>query len=245
MKGTFFVLGWIAERCPEVVREIHAAGHEVGCHGYWHRLIYQQSPEEFRRDLRQARDVLEEAVGEPVTTYRAPSFSITRRSLWALDVLAEEGFRIDSSIFPTRHDRYGIPGAEPGIHQMTTASGPLWEFPPTVARLGPLKLPVSGGGYFRLYPLRLSLRLLEKVNRRYGRPFVFYVHPWEIDPEQPRIAAAGRISRARHRVNLASTEKKLETLLGRFRFGPVGEVIRSHCPAPETPPRPIRTGSGG
>jgi len=236
--ATFFVLGWVARKCPELVCEIHARGHEIGCHGYWHRLIYEQSPEEFRNDLRQARDLLADTVGEPVTAYRAPSFSITKRSLWALDVLAEEGFCVDSSVFPTRHDRYGIPGADPRIHQRMTPSGPIWELPPAVARLGPLRLPASGGGYFRLYPIGLSLRLLSKINRKYWRPFVFYVHPWEIDPDQPRIAVPSRFSRARHYLNLATTEKKLDRLLGSFRFGPVREVVRRLCPSAGVGPAP-------
>ncbi len=234
VKATFFVLGWVGWKSPRLVREIRDAGHEVGCHSFWHRLIYEQSPDEFRQDVQQARDVLQDALGQPVTTYRAPSFSITRRSLWAFDILAEEGFTIDSSVFPTRHDRYGIPDAEPGIHQVATPSGTLREFPPAVAWWGPLKLPVSGGGYFRLYPVGLSLRLLAKINRRYGRPFVFYVHPWEIDPEQPRIAVRKRLSRARHYLNLASTENKLESLLKRFRFAPVEEVVRQDSPAAST-----------
>jgi len=245
IRATFFVLGWVAAKCPELVREIDEAGHEIGCHSYWHRLIYEQSPETFREDVQQARNVLQDIVGKAVTAYRAPSFSVTRRSLWALEVLVEEGFELDSSVFPTRHDRYGIPDAEPGIHRIETPAGPIWEMPPTVARWGPLKLPVSGGGYFRLYPIRLSLGLLSKVNRKYKRPFVFYVHPWEVDPDQPRIAVQSRLSRARHYVNLASTEKKLTTLIERFRFGPIGEVVRRHRSAVGTgvPSGPMRMGT--
>lgn len=243
--ATFFVLGWVAQKCPELVREIHGCGHEIGCHGFWHRLIYEQSPEEFRSDLRQARDLLADTVGEPITAFRAPSFSITKRSLWALDILAEEGFQADSSVFPTRHDRYGIPQADPRIHQIATRSGPIWELPPAVARLGPVKLPASGGGYFRLYPVGLTLRLLSKINGKYGRPFVFYVHPWEVDPDQPQIATPSRLSRARHYLNLATTEKKLERLLGSFRFGPVREVVRQVCPTAgtEAAPGPVQIGT--
>ena len=225
VRATFFVLGWIARRLPRLVEEIRAAGHEIGSHGYAHQLIYRMSPDEFRADLVRARAALEDASGGPVRSFRAPSFSITRKSLWALEILAEEGIRYDSSIFPVYHDRYGIPGANPAIHCISTPSGPLWEFPPSVARIGPVNLPVSGGGYFRLYPLGLSLRLLRRVNRRHRRPFVFYVHPWEIDPQQPRVPFGSRLTRFRHYLNLASTEKKLDGLLGAFRFAPLGEVV--------------------
>jgi len=243
--ATFFVLGWVARKCPDLVREIHDCGHEIGCHGYWHRLVYEQSPEEFRAELRQSRDVLADLVGHPIAAYRAPSFSITERSLWAIDILTEEGFQIDSSVFPIRHDRYGMPQADPAVHQIRTPSGPIWELPPAVTRLGPLRLPVGGGGYFRLYPVGLTLRLLSKINRKYRRPFAFYVHPWEVDPDQPRIATRCRLARARHYVNLATTEKKLDRLLGSFRFGPVREVVRRACPAAavEAAPGPMRIGT--
>ena len=229
VRGTFFLLGWVAQRCGVLVREIHAAGHELASHGFWHRLVYQQTPEEFRQDLRDSRAALEDAAGVEVTAYRAPSFSITKQSLWALEVLAEEGFQVDSSIFPVRHDRYGIPGAADALHQLHTAAGPLWEFPPSVVRLGGVNWPVSGGGYFRLYPLALSAAALERINRR-RRAFMFYIHPWEVDPQQPWLSAGSRLSRFRHRVNLASTERKLERLLTRFRFGTLGEAIAaSQC----------------
>jgi polysaccharide deacetylase family protein (PEP-CTERM system associated) len=225
VRGTFFVLGWIAERHGQLVREIHQAGHEIGSHGHWHRLIYESSPEEFRDDLRRSRQAIQRAVESPVVLHRAASFSITRRSLWALQILAEEGFQIDSSVFPIYHDRYGIPDAEPAIHQIATPAGSVWEFPPSVAELGLIRVPVSGGGYFRLYPYWLTRALLSRVNRRQNRPFVFYVHPWEIDPGQPRLAAGSRLCRMRHYANLATTERKLEKLLRRFRFGTVSEVV--------------------
>src|SRR5262249_8121285 len=150
--ATFFVLGWVAERHPRLVRSIRAAGHEVGCHSYWHRLIYDLTPEQFRRDLREGLDVLEDILGEPVTCFRAPSFSITRRSLWALATLIEEGVRIDSSIYPTHHDRYGIPGTPLAPHRIEREAGGLWEFPPPVLRRLGYPLPLGGGGYFRLFP---------------------------------------------------------------------------------------------
>ena len=186
-QGTFFVLGWVAERFPELVRDIHRAGHEIGSHSYWHRLIYQLTPDEFRADLVHSRDVLEQITGEPVTAYRAPSFSITKDSLWALEILVEEGFDSDSSIYPIYHDRYGIPDAQPALHRLATKAGELWEFPASVLRVGRMNLPISGGGYFRLYPLPFTIRALRKVNRQLQRPFVFYAHPWEIDPTQPRL----------------------------------------------------------
>lgn len=223
--ATFFVLGWIAEHHPQLVREIHACGHEIGSHGYWHRLIYQQSAAEFRSDLCRSRDVLQDAIGRRVTAHRAASFSITRQSLWALEILVEEGFQVDSSVFPVRHDRYGIPGAEPGPHRLTTPAGPIWEFPPSVARFAGLNLPVGGGGYFRLFPLPWTIHCLRRINRAKRRPLMFYVHPWELDPGQPRIRACSRLSRFRHYVNLSKNQRKLDGLLRRFRFGRLCDVI--------------------
>ena len=227
VKATFFVLGWTARAYPDLVREIDAAGHELGSHSYWHRLVYEQDPEEFRADLIDSRSAIEDAVGRRVVMYRAPSFSIRGDSLWALDILAEEGFEIDSSIFPIHHDRYGLPDAEPKIHRIQLEGGALWEFPPPVARVGRWNVPVTGGGYFRLYPLSLTCRALGYMNVRQRRPFVFYCHPWEIDPEQPRIHGVGRRSRFRHYVNLRSTYRKFEQLLCHFRFGTLTDVIRT------------------
>jgi polysaccharide deacetylase family protein (PEP-CTERM system associated) len=229
VRATFFVLGWVADRFPNLVREIHRAGHEVGSHSYWHRLIYQLKPEEFRTDLLRSKAVLEDVIGEPVTCFRAPSFSITRKSLWALEILAAEGIRCDSSVYPIYHDRYGIPGAQRCLHHMATPAGSLWEFPPTVVRVGRVNLPVSGGGYFRLYPFSFTARCLNRVNRQ-SEPFMFYIHPWEIDPEQPRLRLGSRVARARHYVNLASTEKKLARLLDRFAFGRLCDAVHAHAP---------------
>lgn len=228
VKATFFILGWVADRFPELVHEIHEAGHEIGSHSYWHRLVYEVSPEEFRDDLRRSRDVLEDLTGQAITVFRAPSFSVTRRSLWALEILAEEGFRIDSSIYPIIHDRYGIPDAEQHIHAVDTAAGRLWEFPGSVARFGRFNLPVSGGGYFRLYPLRWTHFCLQRINQSESRPFMFYIHPWEHDHDQPRLNAGSRVSRFRHYVNLSSMESKLDWLLRRFRFGRLSEVVGQH-----------------
>jgi len=225
IQATFFVLGWVAEQFPALVRQIHAAGHEIGSHSHWHRLVYQLTPEEFRSDLLRSRAVLEDAAGTEVLCYRAPSFSITARSLWALQILAEEGFRVDSSIYPVYHDRYGIPGARHEPHLVETAAGSIWEFPASVLPLGRLALPVAGGGYFRLYPLHLSRYCLGRINRKQNRPFVFYTHPWELDPQQPRLLFGSRLSRWRHYVNLRTTPAKLRRLLSAFRFGPLREVI--------------------
>ena len=198
---------------------------KLGPHGYWHRLIYSQTPEEFRQDVARARRLLNEITGEPVRAFRAPSFSITHESLWAPRILAEEGYEIDSSIFPVLHDRYGMPGALKEIHRIETESGMLWEIPPTVHRVGGWDMPVGGGGYFRLYPLWWTRRCLHQINKVASRPFVFYVHPWEIDPAQPRVSGVSMASRFRHRVNLKKTASRLEQLLSEFCFAPLGEVL--------------------
>jgi polysaccharide deacetylase family protein (PEP-CTERM system associated) len=223
VRGTFFVLGWVAERFPDLVRAIHAAGHEIGCHGFWHRVVYQQAPEEFRHDLQRARDVLQEVIGLPVTAFRAPCFSITRRSLWALDILIEEGFTCDSSVFPTVHDRYGLPDAPLEPHRIRRPAGCLWEFPlPVYRRLGH-PWPIGGGGYLRLYPYPLTRYGLRSINAQ-GRPFAVYVHPWELDPGQPQLASSP-LQAFRHYVNLRRTKSRLEKLLQDFRFGTMQEVL--------------------
>jgi polysaccharide deacetylase family protein (PEP-CTERM system associated) len=228
VRGTFFMLGWVADRFPSLVREIADAGHELASHSYWHRLVYELTPDEFRADLRRSKQAIEDACGIAITMFRAPSFSITVKSLWALEIMAEEGIHVDSSIFPTRHDRYGIPGAKLGIHVRRTPSGSLVEFPPTVASLGRMRLPVAGGGYFRLYPLPLTRLAMQRVQRS-GRPVMFYVHPWEIDPQQPRLSAGSYLSRLRHYVNLHSTWDKLDRLLGDFAFGTVSQVLAENA----------------
>ena len=224
--GTFFVLGWIASREPQLVRDIHRAGHEIASHGYWHQLVYRQTPQQFREDICRSRDLLQDIIGEPVVAYRAPSFSITKQSLWAFDILIQEGFTQDYSIFPIHHDRYGIADAEPTIHRISSSAGVSWEFPASTRRFAGFNMPLSGGGYFRLYPTWWTIRCLKAMNRKAGRPFVFYVHPWELDPGQPRLNAGSRASRVRHYLNLRATEKKLEVLLGSFRFGRSSDVIR-------------------
>jgi polysaccharide deacetylase family protein (PEP-CTERM system associated) len=226
VRGTFYILGWVAERFPGLVRAIDGAGHEIGSHSFWHRLIYDLTRDQFRDDVRRSKSVLEDLVGKPVTVFRAPSFSITRRSLWSLEILVEEGFQTDSSIFPIYHDRYGIPNARPDIHRIETKAGSLWEFPPSVVDVGPLNVPVSGGGYFRVYPIKWTIDWLRQVNVLRSRPFVFYVHPWEIDPGQPRLRAGSMLSRLRHHANVSSTKDKLRRLLNEFQFGTVTDVVR-------------------
>jgi polysaccharide deacetylase family protein (PEP-CTERM system associated) len=224
VRATFFTLGWIAKHHPRLVREIAAAGHEVACHGYEHRLIYHQTEDEFRRDLRRAHKLLEDLLGASVTGYRAPSYSITSASLWALDVLVEEGFRYDSSIFPVHHDRYGLPRAERFPHAIRRAGGEIIEFPPSTIKLGGINFPMAGGGYFRLLPYALFRRGWRWINEREQQPAIFFIHPWEIDPEQP-IVSGTRLNIWRHRLNLHRTLPRLERLLSDFRFAPVREAL--------------------
>lgn len=225
--GTFFVLGWIAERHPDLIRRIAAAGHEIACHGFSHQLVYEQTPEEFREETARSKSTLEDLGGSAVIGYRAASFSITRRSLWALDVLIDLGFEYDSSIFPIRHDRYGIPGADPRPSRLTAPSGrTLAEFPLSAASYLGVRVPVSGGGYFRLLPYLVTRSGLRQINGTGGRPFAFYLHPWEIDPHQPRVRV-GWLSRFRHYTNLDRCESRLRRLLAEFRFASMREVL--HC----------------
>jgi polysaccharide deacetylase family protein (PEP-CTERM system associated) len=224
VRATFFVLGWVAERHPALVRAIRAAGHEIASHGYGHELVYSQTPEAFRGDVGRARRLLEDLSGSRVTGYRAPSYSITRQSLWALDVLHEEGYEYDASIFPIRHDRYGIPDAPRHPHRRTAGSGTLAEIPPSTVRLAGTNLPVAGGGYFRLLPYRWTRWGIARVNRVERKPVVFYLHPWEIDPDQPRLRASW-LSRLRHYRNLDQTEPRLRRLLREFRFDTIQRAI--------------------
>jgi len=225
VKATFFVLGWVAERLPALVADIAARGHEVACHGYSHQLVYNQTPQLFRDETVRARDLLEDIVQRPVRGYRAASYSITERSRWALDILAEAGFVYDSSIFPVHHDRYGIPGTPQHPYILDTPAGhKLVEFPLSTVSLFGARLPIAGGGYFRLYPYFFSRSGLGRINRG-GRPFIFYLHPWEIDPQQPRVNA-GWVSRFRHYNNLHKCEARLQRLLADFSFGTADDVLR-------------------
>lgn len=237
VRATFFLLGWIARRCPDLVRRINAEGHEVAAHGFDHRLIYRQTEEEFRDDVRRTRELLRELSGQEVCGYRAPSWSITARTPWALQILVEEGFTYDSSVFPIRHDLHGTPGAPREIHRMETEAGPIREFPPAVVRVLGRNIPTGGGGYFRLYPYVLTRSMLRSINAQ-GRPFTFYVHPWEIDPDQPRFAGAPLKSRFRHYVNLKRTAAKLERLFDDFAFAPMIEVLDTVLPCFTSAPAP-------
>lgn len=225
-RGTFFVLGWVARRHPALVREIARQGHEIASHGMNHQLIYNQSPAEFREETRSAKALLEDICQRPVIGYRAATYSITQRSLWALDILAEEGFLYDSSIFPMHHDRYGIPDANPVPHLMETEKGRrLVEFPISVLRYKGVTLPVAGGGYFRIFPYALTRWGLKKLIAQ-GQEFVFYIHPWEVDPAQPRITGARLLSRFRHYYNLSRCRSRLQSLLGDFTFAPMRTVLQ-------------------
>lgn len=223
--ATFFVLGWVAERFPGLVRRISDDGHEIASHSFDHGLVYDKSAEAFREDLRRAAAAIHDACGVSVRGYRAPSYSITERSMWALDVLAEEGYEYDSSIYPIHHDRYGVPTWTRHIHTMERASRTMWELPGSTVRHFGVNLPVGGGGYFRLLPYGWTRRGIRRLNDVEGQPAVFYLHPWELDPGQPRLNV-GLATRIRHYHNLAATEDRLRELLRDFRFGPVRDVLR-------------------
>jgi polysaccharide deacetylase family protein (PEP-CTERM system associated) len=236
-KATFFLLGWVVERHPALARDIVARGHEVACHGYSHRLVYQQSPAAFAEETRRSLDLIEQASQVKVRGYRAASFSITESSRWALDVLVELGFEYDSSMYPIKHDLYGIAVAARGPHRVQAPNGgSLIEFPMTTSRVAGMSVPVSGGGYFRLYPYTLTRALLSRVNGA-GEPFVFYLHPWEIDPDQPRIRAGWK-SRFRHYTNLRSCEAKLTRLLTEFEFAPMRDVLAAFSITGRAPASP-------
>lgn len=225
VRATFFVLGWVAERRPGLVRRIADGGHEVACHGWSHRLIYHQDPATFESETSRAKAVLEDHSGQTVRGYRAASYSITSESLWALDILAKLGFTYDSSIFPVHHDLYGIPGSRRWPHLLATPGGDeIVEFPISTASLAGLRLPVAGGGYFRIYPYLVTRWGLRSINRE-GHPFVFYLHPWEIDPGQPRLPGVGLKSRFRHYTNLRRCEPRLRQLLSEFSLGTCSEVL--------------------
>jgi polysaccharide deacetylase family protein (PEP-CTERM system associated) len=237
--ATFFVLAWVAERAPALVARIAAAGHELASHGYAHRLVYDQTRAAFRDDVRRAKTIIEDAGGQAVHGYRAPSFTVTRRSMWALEVLAEEGYTYDSSIFPIHHDRYGIPDADRHAFIVATPAGRLVEVPASTVRVAGANLPIGGGGYFRLLPYWWTSWGIARVNRAEGRPTVFYLHPWEIDPAQPRLPAPLG-ARVRHYRNLHLTESRLRRLMQRFAFGTMAELIASVPLSPPRTPLPVQ-----
>jgi polysaccharide deacetylase family protein (PEP-CTERM system associated) len=224
LRATFFVLGWVAERHRSLVRRIASLGHEIASHGYAHRLVYDQTPVAFRDDVRRSKALLEDATGRVVAGYRAPSYSITPRSLWALDILIEEGYSYDSSIFPIRHDRYGIPPSARHPYVIRRPGGALIEAPGSTTQMGPLNLPIGGGGYFRILPYAWTRWGIDRVNAVEQRAAIFYLHPWEIDPEQPRLHA-GLLGSFRHYRNLDQTASRLRRLLAEFRFAPLATVL--------------------
>ena len=227
--ATFFVLGWVAERFPRLVRDIAAQGHEIASHGYEHRLVYDMTPAAFRADVRRAKELLESASGGPVYGYRAPSYSVTSRSLWALDVLIEEGYAYDSSIFPIHHDRYGIP-VSPRHPYVLHRSKPIVEAPGSTVKWGPFNLPVGGGGYFRILPYEWTQWGIRRLNEVEKLPAIFYLHPWEIDPDQPRLNTS-RLSRFRHYRNLDKTEARLRALVREFRFSTMLTLLKEQLVA--------------
>jgi polysaccharide deacetylase family protein (PEP-CTERM system associated) len=222
-KATFFVLGYLAEQHPELVREIQAAGHEIGTHGFSHTLIYKQTPEVFRQEITRAVRHLEDLTGAAVLGHRAPYFSITKDSLWALDTIAELGVRYDSSIFPVVNYRYGIADAPRWPYRIAAGERTLEEFPITTWDVLGKNLPVAGGAYFRIYPYQLTKRAFRSINGA-GKPVVFYLHPWELDPGHPRIPLPRRIALT-HYFNLGATERRLRRLLRDFHFAPMGQVL--------------------
>jgi polysaccharide deacetylase family protein (PEP-CTERM system associated) len=244
VRATFFVLGWVARRFPELVKKIARQGHEIASHGYSHRRVTTQSRAEFRDDIRQSKALLEDLAARNVLGYRAPSYSIGPNSLWAYDELMEAGYLYDSSVFPMKHDFYGIPdwprfpfwvirGGQgqwaPDDGRAKTPAGEaacrMLEIPITTLNLCGRNLPIAGGGYFRLFPYGVTRWGLRRINRQEGRPFVFYLHPWELDPEQPRMVGASRKSRLRHYLNLEKTEGRFRRLLWDFAFAPVRESL--------------------
>ena len=223
VRATFFVLGWVAERHPGLVRRIVGEGHELASHGYDHTRVIYMDAARFREDVTRTKSILEDAGGVPVRGYRAPSYSINAGNLWALDVLQETGHAYSSSIYPIRHDLYGMPDAPRFAFRLKP--GAILEIPVTSVRIGSRNLPAGGGGYFRLMPYGLFRWGLRRVNERDAQPGMFYFHPWEVDPEQPRVAGAPLRSRLRHYTNLGTMEARLRRLLRDFQWGRMDEVF--------------------
>ena len=232
--ATFFTLGWIAERYPDIVRRIVAAGHEVASHGYEHARASEQGVGQFLADIRLAKAVLEDISGTEVKGYRAPSFSIGLANTWAFDCIAEAGYRYSSSVYPIRHDHYGIPDFPRFGHEVRPG---LFELPVSTVRAIGSNWPAGGGGYFRLFPYALSRWSIARINRQDGRSAMFYFHPWEIDHEQPRVDGPGRKALFRHYVNLKRMEPRLRRLLSDFRWGRVDRVFPETCAPNSVDPR--------
>jgi polysaccharide deacetylase family protein (PEP-CTERM system associated) len=228
-RGTFFTLGWVAERHPTLIRAIVDAGHELASHGYGHERVTELTPEQFRTSIRDSKSILEDISGRPVFGYRAPSFSIVRGGEWALDALIEEGYAYDSSLFPVRRRGYGYVGGERDPHVITRPSGNLREIPPATVQLLGATLPAGGGAYFRVLPPALVNAALSSAERR-GTPATFYIHPWELDPGQPRFAVS-RATRIRHYGGLARTPSRIRRLLEQFLFQPIAETLGLSAPS--------------
>ena len=230
VRATFFILGWVAERNPALVRTIAAAGHELASHGFCHQLVYTMTVGQFRDDVRRAKATIEDAGGCVVRGYRAPSFSIVESSLWALDILVEEGHTYDASVFPIYHDRYGIPDAPRRAHEIRRRAGTIVEVPASTVRIGRTNLPIAGGGYFRLFPYAVTRWAMRRVNAE-GEPVTFYIHPWEIDAEQPRLAISP-LAALRHYTNVGDTMDRLGRLVADFAFDTVDATLDARSVLP-------------
>lgn len=242
VKATFFILGWVAEHYPRIAKKIASMGHEVASHGYLHQRVALQDRETYRQDIRRGKSLLEDQIGEAVLGYRAPSYSITRKTAWAFDELIDAGFKYDSSIFPMKHDFYGIPDW-PRFEGYAVKNDQGWksadsvdvgqvgirELPITTLRIGQRNLPIAGGGYFRLFPYAVTRLGLNQINKKESQPFVFYLHPWEFDPQQPRMIGASVKSKFRHYLNLGKTEKRFKSLLADFEFQPIADGLGLNC----------------
>lgn len=252
VKATFFILGWVADKCKGLAGEISKRNHEIASHGYWHRRVYTQTRAEFREDVRKAKTLLEDQVGMEIIGYRAPSYSISQESIWAFDELAKAGYKYDSSVFPIRHDLYGMPFwprfpffvqrleggnwapsdnsidkeyCDPEGNATNDKASRLLEIPITTLTLCGRNFPLAGGGYFRLFPYSVTHWGLSRINRAEKKSFIFYLHPWEIDPGQPRMKNASSKSRFRHYLNLSKTETRFKKLLRDFKFAPICEAV--------------------
>ena len=223
-RATFFVLGWVAERHPDLVKDLAQQGHEIASHGYGHELVSTQTPAQFREDVRRSKQILEDLIGRQVVGYRAPSFSISSRTEWAISVLIEEGYRYDSSIYNRFRSAQVSKAIDTETYQLETKAGTIWEVSPSTMNACGLQLPVAGGGYFRLFPYAASRMFLKNLERQ-GSQLVMYLHPWELDPEQPRMDGP-MLSKVRHYLNLGKTEQRLRWLLRDFSFAPINEVVR-------------------
>jgi polysaccharide deacetylase family protein (PEP-CTERM system associated) len=232
-RATFFILGWVAERFPSLVRRIHAGGHEIASHGFAHEAAHTQTPQQFRTDVRVAKQILEDGTGAQIRGFRAPTFSITARNWWAYEVLAEEGYEYSSSLYPIKHDLYGMPSG-PRVPFRPMASQPFVELPLPTVRVFNSNRPCGGGGWFRLFPYALSRWCIGRFNRENAAPCIFYCHPWEFDPGQPRIANIPLKSRMRHYLNLGAMEHRTERLLRDYAWGRIDEVVLPSARMAET-----------